>query len=229
MALRKLPEAFGLSVTKGWYPHHFNTKANLDYVGPLPGIEHYGVADMSEAERIDFMVWYDAQKGTVFNNRRMLEQYCQADVTVLRQACQIFRKDFMVVGNVDVFLESCTIASACNKLLRKRFLKPETIGLIPSGGYTCNRPYSKKALMWLLHVEETDGCSIQHHETVGNFDYPNCHNIAWTDTVQTLRQSWSFTVVSGTDIPVYRFAISRQWGAIRWPNGMNAPCRDWNG
>ena len=36
MALRKLPEASGLSVTKSWYPHFFNTKANLNYVGPIP-------------------------------------------------------------------------------------------------------------------------------------------------------------------------------------------------
>ena len=75
----------------------------------------------------------------------MLKQYCQNDVTVLRQACQLFRRDFMEVGNFDVFLESCTIASACNKMFRKRFLKPDTIGLIPSGGYSCNRNYSKKA------------------------------------------------------------------------------------
>ena len=66
----------------------------------------------------------------------MLEQYCQDDVTVLRQACQLFRRDFMDVGNVDIFLEFCTIASECNKLLRKWFLKPETIGLIPKGGVT---------------------------------------------------------------------------------------------
>ena len=86
----------------------------------------------------------------------MLQKYCQDDVTVLRQACQIFRSDFNEVGNVDAFLESCTIASACNKVFRKRFLKPETIGLIPSGGYSCNRKYNKKALMWLLHMEEED-------------------------------------------------------------------------
>jgi hypothetical protein len=62
----------------------------------------------------------------------------------------------MEVGNVDVFLESCTIASACNKVLRKRFLKPETVGLIPSGGYTCNRIYNKNALMWILNMEQVD-------------------------------------------------------------------------
>jgi len=76
----------------------------------------------------------------------VFEQYCQDDVTVLREACQIFRRDFIEIGNVDVFLESCTIASACNKVLRKRFLKPETIGLIPAGRYSCNRNYSKKAV-----------------------------------------------------------------------------------
>jgi hypothetical protein len=151
MALRKLPDAFGISATKSWYPHYFNTNANLDYEGSIPGIEQYGVDEMSEWERKEFMSWYDAQKHKVFDNRRVLEQYCQDDVTVLRQACQIFRRQFMEVGNVDVFLESCTIASACNTVFRKRFLKPEIIGLIPSGGYSRNRNYSKKALMWLLH------------------------------------------------------------------------------
>jgi hypothetical protein len=72
---------------------------------------------MSDSERKKFMSWYDAQKDKVFDNRSMLEKYCQDDVTVLRQACQIIRKDFMEVGDIDVFLESCTIASACNKVL----------------------------------------------------------------------------------------------------------------
>jgi len=80
------------------------------------------------------MTWYDTQKDIFFDNRHVLKQYFQDDTTVLRQASQIFRRDFMEVGNVDVFLESCTIASACNKVFRKRFLEPETMGLIPSGG-----------------------------------------------------------------------------------------------
>ena len=134
MALRKLPQAVGLSVTKSWYHHFYNTKANLNYVGPIPGIEQYGVAEMNESERKEFACWYDTQKDKVFDNRRVLEEYYQDDVTVLRQTCQIFRRDFIQVGNVDVFLESCTIASACSKVLRKLFLKPETIGLIPTGG-----------------------------------------------------------------------------------------------
>jgi len=65
----------------------------------------------------------------------------------------------MLIGNIDIFVESITIASAFNKALRKRFLKPGTIGLIPTGGYTFNNRYSKKAVMWLLHTEQTDGFS----------------------------------------------------------------------
>jgi hypothetical protein len=60
MALRKLHEAFGLSATKCWYPHYFNTIANLDYVGSNPCIEQYGAAEMSESERKEFISWYDA-------------------------------------------------------------------------------------------------------------------------------------------------------------------------
>jgi len=53
----------------------------------------------------------------------------------------------MELGKLEVFIESITIASARNKFLRKRFLQPDTIGLIPTGVYTCNHKYSEKALI----------------------------------------------------------------------------------
>jgi len=37
-ALRKLPDAFGLSPSKSWYPHYFNTEEILNYVGPIPDV-----------------------------------------------------------------------------------------------------------------------------------------------------------------------------------------------
>ena len=81
---------------------------------------------------------------------------------MLREACRVLRQEFRQIGNIDLFLESVTIASACNKVLRKRSLKPNTIGLIPPGGYSGNVNYSKKAIMWLLYREQTDGCTILH-------------------------------------------------------------------
>jgi len=161
-ALRKLPKAFGLSASKSWYPHNFNTRENLNYVDPIPDMAYYGVDEMRDDERKEFVVWYDSQRSKSFDNRHVLESYFQDDVTVLRQTCRVFRREFMQIGHIDVFVESITIASAYNKVLRKRFLKPDTVGLIPTGGYTCNNRYSKKALMWLLHMEETDGVLIKH-------------------------------------------------------------------
>jgi len=79
------------------------------------------------------------RESSEFNNRRVLEQYCQDDVTVLRQACRVFRREIMKIGNLDGFIESITIASACNNVLHKSFLQPDTIRLIPTGGYACNK------------------------------------------------------------------------------------------
>jgi len=161
-ALRKLPEAFVISASKSWYPHYFNTRENLNYVGPIPDTMYYGVSEMRDGERKEFLVWYERQRSETFDNRQVLESYCQDDDTVFRQACRVFRREFVQTGYIDVFVESITIASACSKVLRKRFLKPDTIGLIPTGGYSCNNRYSKKALKWLLHMEETNEVQIVH-------------------------------------------------------------------
>jgi hypothetical protein len=120
-ALRKLPEAFGLQANKSWYPHYFNSEENLDYVGPMPDIEYYGAVEMGVGERKEFLAWYETRKSRQFHNKQVFEAYCQDDVTVLRKSCRVFRREFLQVGNIEVFLESLTIASAWNKVLRRNF------------------------------------------------------------------------------------------------------------
>jgi hypothetical protein len=121
MPFRKLPEAFGLTSAKSESSHLFNTAENLDYVGPAPDVSYYDVDQMHEAERKEFLSWYEATvKNEVFDNRRVFESYCQADVTVLQEVCRTFRRHFLQIGNVDVFLESMTIASACSKVFQKK-------------------------------------------------------------------------------------------------------------
>ena len=105
----------------------------MNYIGPTPHVSYYGVNEMNDAGRTEFLECYEAQTSEIFDNRCVLESYCRDDVTVLRQACQVFRWVFMEIGNIAVFVEAVTIASACNKVLRKQFLKPDTIGLIPRG------------------------------------------------------------------------------------------------
>ena len=62
----------------------------------------------------------------------------------------MLRREFIHIGNIDVFLESVIIASACNKVKLKRLLKPNTIGLIPSGEYNGNVNYRNKTILWLV-------------------------------------------------------------------------------
>ena len=61
------------------------------------------------------MMWYESQKNNVFDNRRILEKYCQDDITVLRQACQIFRRDFIEIGNIEVFSRHLQLHSHVTK------------------------------------------------------------------------------------------------------------------
>jgi hypothetical protein len=111
LPLLKLPEAFGLKTSKAWYPHYFNTESH-EYVGPEPDILYYGASEISEAQRKVFLEWYEGQKGKRFDNNRVLESYHQNNATVLHQTCQIFRRVFMAIRNIEVFLEVITIASA---------------------------------------------------------------------------------------------------------------------
>ena len=75
-ALRKLPEVFGPTVAYSWYPHYFNTRANLDYLGKIPDLSYYSVYEMSGSERKDFFAWYEGQKDEVFDKKRQLEAFC---------------------------------------------------------------------------------------------------------------------------------------------------------
>jgi hypothetical protein len=65
---------------------------------------------MSDAERTEFLEWYEVQKVAVFDNKGVSESYWQDEVTVLRQASEVLRCGFMEIGNIDMFLESITIA-----------------------------------------------------------------------------------------------------------------------
>jgi len=72
-------------MSKSWYPHYFNTEVNLDYVGPIPHIKYFGADEMGR-EREGILFHGMTSRQTVFDTRRVLEQYCQYEVTVLREA-----------------------------------------------------------------------------------------------------------------------------------------------
>jgi hypothetical protein len=146
---------------------------------------------------------YEGQKSSsaIFDNRRVLEQYCQDDVTVLKQTCQAFRREFKEIGNIDVFLESITLASACNKVLQKLFLQPNTIGLIPTGGYSGNVRYSKKAVMWLVYKEQTDGCKILHGRNGREYRLPELPHLSVDGISKDTNTQSQYAMVIAVPLP----------------------------
>ena len=126
------------------------------------------------------------------------------------------RSEFMQIGNIDVFLEAVTIVSACNKVLRKRFLKPDIIGLIPKGRYTANIKHSKKALMWLVHREKTEGRKILHGRIGRMHRLPELPNMSVDGFCPKTKTVYEYLAVIFTDIRANRFVTSLAWSVIRW-------------
>lgn len=164
MALSKLPKAFDLPsiFKKGYFPYLFNTVNNQNYIGSRPGIEYYDSDSMYEPDRLEFLQWYEKQKHNTFNMKEELESYCTNDVLILMMACLKFRKMFLEECKVCPFTEACTIASACNKVYRRNFLKPNTIGIIPRGGYRLRDNQSEVAFQWLIFEEKKRNINIKH-------------------------------------------------------------------
>lgn len=127
------------------------------------------------------MEWYTSQVGKQFDFQKEIREYCESDVvrivsgaqgaircsllclqTVLRQCCLKFRKMFLDIGGIDPFVESITIASACNAYYRLHHLPLNRIAVVPHGGYRKEERQSVMALKWLKWLAHTTGQRIQH-------------------------------------------------------------------
>lgn len=165
-ALHELPTMFGRSEEfgKGFFPYRQNHPKNYGYRGPLPPPEDYGAEWMGKQRRAEFDQWYSEKQrdpNYVFDLDRELRFYCRMDVTVLRECCEQFRKLFFEQTSVDPF-QSVTIASACNVVFRKLFLKPNTIAIVPSNGYAGRDRQSLIAKKWLIWEEHRRSIKIRH-------------------------------------------------------------------
>jgi len=77
MPLRDFPKTFGLTeITKGYFPHKFNTDENQDYIGPYPEKSYYGYDEMKKDEREKFDNWYETTKDKTFDFKQEMHKYC---------------------------------------------------------------------------------------------------------------------------------------------------------
>jgi hypothetical protein len=96
-----------------------------------------------------------------------LKRYCENDVFILMEACDRFKQLFREITGLDVFRESITIASACNKVFRKNFLKANQIPIIPQNGYRLRNNQSKVGLKWLYWLQHSRGLTALEHSGNG--------------------------------------------------------------
>ena len=150
--LRKLPAIFGIKETvKGYFPHHFNTVENQNYIGVIPDIKYFGDNNMKVEELPDFNKWYIEQaniKNWSFKDEMI--KYCRADVEVLSRAVLAFRKDFYENLNIDPF-RYITLPSLCMNIYKGRFLPDKSIVANDT-----NKPISKISLEWFINLNNSN-------------------------------------------------------------------------
>ena len=176
MALARFPKTFGQDeLCKGYFPHYFNKDENQEYVGPMPCQDDYGANSMKPEAREKFLTWHQEQveNNYVFDFQHEILKYCRSDVDILAECCKLYREMFMHVTDtthddtgLDPFDKAITIAAYCMQVYRTKFLKKDTIALLPQH-QELKRKQSHEALQWLSYTAEKEGIRIQHHRNGG--------------------------------------------------------------
>ena len=165
MALSQFPKTFGKTeLCKGYFPHFFNKEENQNYIGPIPGVDHYSPNMMKPEAREAFLAWHKEQveSNYEFNFREEIEKYCRSDVDILRECCMEFREMLRDKTNgIDPFEKCLTIASYCHEVYRTNFLKEDTIAVFQHDRQL-KMNQSNMAVKWLSYEMASKGIHIQH-------------------------------------------------------------------
>jgi len=97
MPLANFPTTFGIQeLTKGFFPHLFDTLQNQEYRGPMPPASSYDPDGMSTKKKSEFKRWYadKVHNNYTFHLKRDMEAYRISDVKLLKACCQKFRQQF---------------------------------------------------------------------------------------------------------------------------------------
>ena len=128
--LSSFAETFGLTSTKGDFPHFFNKPENYGYIGPYPDKKYYPQSRLkpSSNDRIKFEEWYKSVKKQQFYFMHQFISYCKQDVNILRQGCIHFRKIFIDLCGIDPFAYY-TIAQVTMTIYKNLFMPKDTIAV----------------------------------------------------------------------------------------------------
>lgn len=131
ISLAKFPDAMDIklpNISKGYFPHLFNTAENSQYVGPHPDISYYEPDKMSVIDRHEFKLWYYAQKG-VYDIQRTIREYCHQDTYILALCFGEYRRGMIEINEIDP-TKHITISSYCLAVYQMHSIPAEGIPIL---------------------------------------------------------------------------------------------------
>ena len=130
--MASFPSTFNFTeLTKGFFPHLFNTPDNQQCLARIPDLELYDSDGMMAKKNQDLLHWQADQvrRNVSFNFRQEMIDYCKSDVALLKAGCEAFQQEFQTQAGFNPMAKCMTIASALNLYWRKHHLPPNSIAV----------------------------------------------------------------------------------------------------
>ena len=139
--LAALKTTFNLKCdNKLYFPHIYNKKENYFIkLNELPDIKYYIPDGMAPEDRKKFLKWYHENRNTPFCLAQKLREYCDSDTLILIEAIKEMRKIIKQITNgYDLLEKSATIAGLAINIFKLKYLKRNSVALVPNEGYERN-------------------------------------------------------------------------------------------
>ena len=147
-----------------FFPYLFCKESNKEAaLNTLPPFEDY-LPDGKKPEVYEtFKRWYDDNYNTPFCLKTALAEYCENDTLILLEAVLAMRRILRnITKGYDVLPKARSIAGVAIEVYNKCFLQPDTISIIPDGGYEKCDKASDKALKMMNWIAKTRNIDVQH-------------------------------------------------------------------
>ncbi|MCP4587818.1 DNA polymerase [Pseudoalteromonas sp.] len=136
-------KAFGLNCSKGYLPFSLNTDKSQNYVGEFPDLVLFEPNSCTPAKAAKLKEWWMQkrekyiEKGKQYNFLDKMKKYCQNDVKLLRQGCELYHVSTVKLMGLDPLVSAVTGAQAINQVYRMNFVPKNAIAIVSNHGFNC--------------------------------------------------------------------------------------------